>query len=73
MEGLTKDEAVALCRKVREQNQAVISAPGRMQCRNCRRMSGDDPDRMYMAARPGYLGCDLINGMRARLRRARTP
>ncbi len=72
MEHLTREEAVDLCRRVREQNQAMISAPGRTHCRLCNQSSGDEPDRMYMARRPGYLGCDLINGMRARLRRART-
>ena len=72
MEGLTRDEAVALCRKVREQNQAAVSAPGRTQCRQCLHLSSQDPDKMYAAGRSGYLGCDLMNGMRARMRRART-
>jgi len=72
MDGLTRDEAVALCRKVREQNQAVVSAPGRTQCRQCFHLSGPDPEKTYMARRSGYLGCDLMNSMRARMQRART-
>lgn len=71
MSGHTRAEAVALCNKVQEQNRAFVSTPDRMQCWQCRKSSGGDPDRMYMARKPGYLGCDLINRLRARTERTR--
>jgi len=72
MEGATEDQAVALCRQAREQQQAVVSTPGRTQCRQCFHLSGSDPDRTHMARQPGCLGCGLMNSMRARRVRART-
>jgi hypothetical protein len=72
MEGLTKLEAVALCSTVREQNHAVLSSPTRMQCWQCLNASEGDPDRMYMSRMPGFLGCDLMNKLRARAARARS-
>lgn len=72
MNGYTKAVAVALCNKVREQNQASVSTPDRMQCWHCQRQSGGDPDHMYMARKPGCLGCDLVNRLRARSERARS-
>ena len=72
MNGYTKAEAVAvaLCNKVRKQNQASVSTPDRMQCWHCQRQSGVDTNRMYMAGKPGYLGCDLMNRLQARTERA---
>jgi hypothetical protein len=70
MKGLTREDAVALCNKVQEQNSAVLSTPGRLQCWQCQRESQGDPDRMYVARKPGYLGCDLVNRLRARVERA---
>ena len=70
MEGLTRSEAVVLCSRVREQNQATLSSPDRIQCWKCVRSSGGNPERMIMASAPGYLGCDLINKMLARTKRA---
>lgn len=72
MEGLTRLEAVALCSTVREQNQAALSSPTRMQCWQCLKASEGDPDRMYMSRSPGFLGCDLMNKLRARAARARS-
>lgn len=70
MKGYTKAEAVALCSRVREQSQAFVSTPGRNQCWQCQKQSGDDPELMYMARKPGYLGCDLMNKLWARTARA---
>lgn len=70
MQALTRDEAVALCSKVREQSHAVLSSIVRRECWQCRRASGGNPDLMYMSRKPGYLGCDLINRLRARIERA---
>ena len=72
MKGYTRAEAVALCSRVREQSQAIVATPDRMQCRRCLKESEGDPDRMYMAGKPGYLGCDLMNRLRARATRARS-
>ena len=72
MRGLTREEAVALCNKVQEQNSAVLSTPGRLQCWQCQRESHGEPARMYMSRKPGYLGCDLMNTLRARVERARS-
>lgn len=72
MKGLTREDAVALCSRVQEQNSAVVSNPGRLQCWQCQRESQGEPDRMYMSRKPGYLGCDLINTLRARSTRARS-
>ena len=70
MAGLTKDEAVVLCSSVREQNQATLFSPERIQCWKCVRASRNNPDAMIMASKPGYLGCDLINKLLARIKRA---
>lgn len=70
MNGHTRTEAMALCNRVREQNQATVATPDRMQCWQCQKLSGGDPDLMYMARKPGYLGCDLMNRLWARTRRA---
>ncbi len=70
MEGITREEAVALCSKVQEQNRAALSSPARMQCWQCQRDSGGEVDRTYMAAMPGFLGCDLVNKLRTRMERA---
>lgn len=70
MRGITKDEAIALCAKVREQNRASLSSPSRRLCWQCQQESGGDIDRSYMAGKPGYLGCDLVNRLRARSHRA---
>ncbi|MBN1857011.1 MAG: hypothetical protein JW846_08675 [Dehalococcoidia bacterium] len=70
MEGLTRDEAVLLCSRVREQNQATVYSPERIQCWKCVRSSGGNPDAMLMTRSPGYLGCDLINKLLARMKRA---
>jgi len=72
MVGYTRAEAVALCSKVREQSSAVVSTTNRAQCWQCQRVSGGNPDEMYMSRKPGYLGCDLINRLRARTGRARS-
>ncbi len=72
MRGLTRDEAVALCARVREQGQAMLSTPDRRQCWRCQQESQGDPDRMYIARSPGFLGCDLVNKLRARSERARS-
>jgi hypothetical protein len=72
MNGYTRAEAVALCSRVREQSRAVVSTPDRMRCWQCLRQSGGDPDLMYMARKPGYLGCDLMNRLRTRTERARS-
>lgn len=71
MEGITKAEAVALCTRVREQSRAVLSNTNRTECWQCQKASGGDPDLMYMSRKPGYLGCDVINALRARTRRTR--
>ena len=71
MEELTRDEAESLCSQVREQNQAKLFTPERMQCWSCLRSSDGDPDRKHMATKPGYLGCSLMNKLRARMKRAR--
>lgn len=71
MEGLTRAEAVALCSRVREQNHAVLSSPARAQCWKCQTVSEGELDRMYMSRKPGFLGCDLMNKLRARAERAR--
>jgi len=68
--GYTRAEAVAQCSRVREQSRAAVSTPDRMRCWQCLRQSGEDPDRMYMASKPGYLGCDLMNRLWARSERA---
>lgn len=31
-----------------------------------------NPDLMYMARKPGFLGCDLMNKLRTRTERARS-
>ncbi|MBE9506311.1 MAG: hypothetical protein IMY84_05785 [Chloroflexi bacterium] len=72
MEKLTREEAESLCSQVREQNQATLFTSERMQCWHCTRSSGGDPDRMYMAAKPGYLGCSLMNKLRRRMERSRS-
>jgi len=72
MEDLTREEAESLCSQVREQNQAKLFTPERMQCWRCLRSSDGDPDRRYMAGKPGYLGCSLMNKLRTRMERART-
>lgn len=72
MRGLTREEAVALCSKVREQSWAVVSTTVRNECWRCQRASEGDPDKMVMASKPGNLGCDLINRLRARSDRARS-
>ncbi len=72
MEELTREEAESLCSQVREQNQATLFGSERMQCWRCLRSSSGDPDRMYMAAKPGYLGCSLMNKLRTRMARARS-
>ncbi len=71
MEELTREEAESLCLQVREQNRATLFTSERMQCWHCLRSSGGDPGRRYMAARPGYLGCSLMNKLRTRMERAR--
>lgn len=72
MRGSTKDEAIALCAQVREQNRASLSSPSRTLCWQCQQESGGDADRSYLARKPGYLGCDLVNRLRARSNRARS-
>jgi len=72
MEELTREEAESLCSQVREQNRATLFTSERMQCWRCLRSSGGDPDRMYMSGRSGYLGCSLMNKLRARSVRARS-
>ena len=72
MEELTREQAESLCSQVREQNQAKLFTPERMQCWRCLRSSAGDPDRKYMADRPGYLGCPLMNKLRTRMERARS-
>jgi len=71
MRALTRDEAVALCARVREQGRAVLSSMVRSECWRCQRESGMNPDLMYMSRKPGYLGCHLMNRLRARTERAR--
>ncbi len=70
MRGYTREEAVALCARVREMSQSLVSTPDRMQCQQCRQESEGHVERAYMARRPGYLGCDLINRLWARTKRA---
>ncbi len=72
MERITREEAVALCAKAREQSRAALSSPTRRLCWQCQQQSGGDIDHSYMATRPGFLGCDLVNRLRARAKRARS-
>jgi len=71
MNELTREAAVSLCSKVREQNRACLSSSDRMECWRCERQSSGNPGRMYMSRIPGYLGCELVNKLRARSERAR--
>ncbi len=73
MKGISQEEAVALCAKVREQNRATLSSPTRMLCWQCQQDSGGDVLETYMTRKPGFLGCDLVNKLRARSERARSP
>ena len=72
MKEISQGEAVALCAKVREQNRAALSSPTRMLCWQCQQDSGGEVSETYMARKSGFLGCDLVNKLRARSDRARS-
>jgi hypothetical protein len=62
-----RDEALRLCRRVREQQSAATFPQGPEQCRRCTRESGESPDRMMMMARrTRYTGCVFMNRLRTR-------
>ncbi len=71
MRGISREEAIALCAKVREQNQASLASPSRPLCWQCQQESDGEVDGSYMARKPGFLGCDLVNRQRTRSERVR--
>lgn len=53
--------ALRLCRQVQDEVRGKWWRSAWWQCAGCRRFGGGDPEKMCIAAAPGYRGCALVN------------
>jgi hypothetical protein len=67
-EPLDRDTALGICQRVQAEVRGKPWSAAWWQCWGCRRFSGGDPEKMCIAAEPGYRGCELVN---RRLEKAR--
>ena len=67
---LDRDTAIAICQQVQAETRGKPWSAAWWQCWGCRRFSHGDPEKMCIAAKPGYRGCELVN---QRLERAPKP
>jgi hypothetical protein len=58
---LDRDTAIGICHQVQAQIRGKPWSAAWWQCLGCRRFSRGDPDKMCIAAKPGYHGCALVN------------
>ncbi len=60
-EPLDLETALAACCDVQAGARGRPWSAAWWQCAGCRRFSRGDPEKMCIAAAPGYRGCDLVN------------
>jgi hypothetical protein len=60
-EPLDRDTAAGICQQVQAEVRGKPWSAAWWQCWGCRRFSGGDPEKMCIAAQPGYRGCELVN------------
>ncbi len=61
VEPLDRDTAMGTCQQVQAEVRGKRWSAAWWQCWGCRRFSGSDPEKMCIAAKPGYRGCELVN------------
>ena len=66
MEAIPKDVAWRICVQIREQNRNKWYSPARWQCWGCVKFSKGVQEKMCLSSKPGYRGCNLVNGRYAR-------
>ncbi len=60
-EPLSLETALSTCQQVQASARGRPWSAAWWQCAGCRRFSRGDPQKMCIAAQPGYRGCQLVN------------
>jgi hypothetical protein len=61
MKAIPQDEALALCREIREERRGRWWSWMAWWCWGCEKASGGDPTKMCWHNHPGFRGCAQVN------------
>ena len=58
---ISRDDALALCEDIRQENRGKWYKPLFWRCWGCMKLAAGNPDTMSFGGMPGNRGCKLIN------------